>query len=86
MTRDASQFISLEARAGGKVTLGDNTTRKVVGAGIIGNSKKLMIENVFLVDGLKHNLLNISQLYNKGFIIQFFANSCIVSLSNNTIL
>ncbi|PKU84404.1 Retrovirus-related Pol polyprotein from transposon TNT 1-94 [Dendrobium catenatum] len=86
MTSDANQFVVLESRTGGKVTLGDNTTKKVVGAGIIGNSKNLMIENVLLVDGLKHKLLSISQLCDKGFIVQFFANSCITSLSNNTIL
>ncbi|KAI0499488.1 hypothetical protein KFK09_017692 [Dendrobium nobile] len=32
MTRDTAQFISLEAMSGGKVTLGDNITRKVVGS------------------------------------------------------
>ncbi|KAI0522554.1 hypothetical protein KFK09_004934 [Dendrobium nobile] len=52
-----------EFRTTGKVTLGDNTTRKVVGS-----------------DGLKHNLLSISQLCDKGFIVQFFANSCIKKL------
>ncbi|KAI0503952.1 hypothetical protein KFK09_014899 [Dendrobium nobile] len=35
MTGDANQFILLETRIGGKVTLGDNTTKKVVGVGII---------------------------------------------------
>ncbi|PKU78785.1 hypothetical protein MA16_Dca000128 [Dendrobium catenatum] len=62
MTGDANQFILLETRTGGKVTLGENTTMRVVGTGIIGNSKNLMIENVLLVDGLKYNLLSISQL------------------------
>ncbi|KAL0906404.1 hypothetical protein M5K25_024896 [Dendrobium thyrsiflorum] len=82
MIGDANQFISLEARAGGKVTLGDNTTRKVVGAGIIGNSKNLLIENVLLVDGLKYNLLSISQLCDKGYTINFLSASCIISLND----
>jgi len=69
MTGDANQFVLLEYKTRGKVTLGDNITRKVVGTGIIGNSKNLMIENILLLDGLKHNLLNISQLCVKGFII-----------------
>ncbi|KAI0508078.1 hypothetical protein KFK09_014212 [Dendrobium nobile] len=86
MIGDVNLFVVLESRTGGKVTLGDNTTKKVVGAGIIDNSKNLMIENVLLVDGLKHNLLSISQFCDNGFIVQFFANSCIVSLSNNIIL
>ncbi|KAI0519727.1 hypothetical protein KFK09_007186 [Dendrobium nobile] len=32
MTGDANQFVSLESMTGGKVTHGDNTTKKVVGA------------------------------------------------------
>ncbi|KAI0531013.1 hypothetical protein KFK09_000562 [Dendrobium nobile] len=32
MTGDTTQFITLEARSGAKVTFGDNTTRKVVGS------------------------------------------------------
>ncbi|KAI0488458.1 hypothetical protein KFK09_028290 [Dendrobium nobile] len=63
MTGDASQFVVLESRTGGKFTLGDNTTRKMVGA-----------------DGLKHNLLSISQFCDKGFIVQFFVDSCIKKL------
>ncbi|PKU78232.1 hypothetical protein MA16_Dca022008 [Dendrobium catenatum] len=60
MTENANQFILLEVRAGGKVTLGDNITMKVVGAGIVRNSKNLLIENILLVDELKYNLLSIS--------------------------
>jgi len=86
MTGDANQFILLEIMTGGKVTLGNNTTKNVVGLGIIGNSKNLLIENILLVDGLKQNLLSINQLYEKGFIIKFLANSCIMSLNNNTVL
>ncbi|KAI0524691.1 hypothetical protein KFK09_004073 [Dendrobium nobile] len=33
MTRDTTQFILLEARSGDKVTLGENTIRKVIGSG-----------------------------------------------------
>ncbi|PKU70499.1 hypothetical protein MA16_Dca025067 [Dendrobium catenatum] len=60
MTRDVNQFILLEDRAGGKVSLGDNITMKVVGTSVIKNSKNLLIENILLVDGLKYNLLSIS--------------------------
>ncbi|KAI0497222.1 hypothetical protein KFK09_020444 [Dendrobium nobile] len=40
MTGDASQFVVLESRTGGKVTLGDNTTRKVVGAASVNSVTK----------------------------------------------
>ncbi|KAI0497307.1 hypothetical protein KFK09_020530 [Dendrobium nobile] len=86
MTGDVNQFNSLEAIVGDKVALGDNTTRKVLGTGIIRHSKNLLIENILLVEGLKYNLLSISQLYDKGFIIKFLANTCIISLNNNIVL
>jgi len=79
MTRDMKKFILLETKIGGKVTLGDNTTMKVIGLGIVGNAKKFLIENVLLVDGLKHNLLSISQLCDKGFDIKFLSNKCLIS-------
>ena len=31
----------------------------------------ISFEKVAYVDGLKHNLLNISQLYDKGFLVFF---------------
>ena len=37
-----------------------------------------MIENVVLVDGLKHNLLSVSQLYDKDFNVIFDELACSV--------
>ena len=37
-----------------------------------------IIENVFLVDGLKHNLLSISQLCDKGNRVIFESSICLV--------
>jgi len=45
---------------------------------IIGNSSSPYIENVWLVDGLKHNLLSISQLYDNGYKVVVDKNNCIV--------
>ena len=86
MTGDTAQFITLEARSGGKVTLGDNTTKKVVGSGMIGNLKNFFIDNVLLVEGLKHNLLSISQLCDKGYNVKFLPTSCILSLNGKEVL
>ena len=47
-----------------------------MGEGNIGNQYKTQIENVLYVDGLKHNLLSISQLCDKGFKIEFNKNCC----------
>ena len=36
----------------------------------------LVLDNVFLVDGLKHNLISISQLRDMNYEIHFNASSC----------
>ena len=38
----------------------------------------LLIKSVLLVNGLKHNLLSISQLCDKGFKVIFEASHCII--------
>ncbi|KAI0494003.1 hypothetical protein KFK09_024134 [Dendrobium nobile] len=61
MTGDTTQFISLEARSGGKVTLGDNTTRKVVG---LEHKRKKNIALGYLVAYIlekKYNLVHPNQ-------------------------
>ena len=45
------------------VSFGDNKKGKIIGIGSIGISPNPSIENVLLVDGLKHS---ISQLCDKG--------------------
>ena len=62
MIKDEDQFISLEVKEGGMVTFGDNAKGKIVGISKVPISFFSCIENVLLVEGLKHNLLSISQL------------------------
>ncbi|PKA55082.1 hypothetical protein AXF42_Ash003719 [Apostasia shenzhenica] len=52
MTGDRSKFTNLEMKDGGFVTFGDNTKKKILGVGVIGNSTKFFINKVFLIDGL----------------------------------
>lgn len=79
MTGDESQFITLKAKDGGMVTFGDNGKGKIIGIGNIGITSSTFIENVLLVDGLKHNLLSISQLCDKGFKVSFESFLCIIT-------
>ena len=60
---------------GDTVTFGDDSKGKIVGIGNIKLGSSSMIENVALVDGLKHNLLSVSQLCDKGFNMIFDAVS-----------
>nr|KYP35464.1 hypothetical protein KK1_043494 [Cajanus cajan] len=71
MTGDPSKFSSQKLKNEGFVTYGDNNKGKILGHGNIDNSSLTLIENVLLVEGMKHNLLSISQLSDKGFKIEF---------------
>ncbi|MBJ4478300.1 GAG-pre-integrase domain-containing protein, partial [Salmonella enterica subsp. enterica serovar Typhimurium] len=83
MTGDPSQFSKLTSIDEGYVTFGDNNKGKIIGKGTIGNKSNFFIEDVLLVDGLKHNLLSISQLCDKGYIVKFESNACIIEKSHN---
>ena len=67
MTGDESKFAFLTKINGGYVTFGDNSKWRIIGQGNIGNDTSSPIESVLLVDGLKQNILSISQLCDKGF-------------------
>ena len=67
MIGNESKFAFLTKRKGGHVTFGDNAKGKIISQGNIGNSTSSLIKSVLLADGLKHNLLSISQLCDKGF-------------------
>ena len=78
MTEDKSKFAFLIKRKRGYVTFGNNAKWRIIGQGNIGNDTSFLIESVLLVDGLKHNLLSISQLCDKGFKVIFEASHCII--------
>ena len=78
MTRDESKFAFLTKRKGGYVTFGYNSKGRIIGQGNIGNGTSSLIESVLLVDGLKHNLLSIIQLCDKGFKVIFEASHYII--------
>ena len=87
ITRDEDQFISLEAKKEGMVTFGDNAKGKIIGIGKVPISSFSCIENVLLVEGLKHNLLSIDQLCDKNFNVSFKSSICYVAcpITNNVI-
>jgi len=83
MTSDASWFISISLKQDGHVTYSDNNTGKILGKGTIGNESSFLIHDVLCVEGLKHNLLNISQLCDRGYQVTFRTNSCEIHLPNS---
>lgn len=71
-------FIKFNEKESVHVTYGDNIRGTILGEGVAGNPSTITIECVILVKGLKHNLLNISELCKKGYSIIFYALSCLI--------
>ena len=87
MTGDKNLFMDLKPKNGGDVTFGDNSKGQIEGIGTIGNKSSIFIENVLLVNGLKHNLLSISQLCDKGFKVVFECMNChVIDVKTNKII
>ncbi|KAK8366904.1 hypothetical protein V6Z12_A02G149000 [Gossypium hirsutum] len=87
MTGDKGQFINLKPKSGGEVSFVDNSKELIKGIGSICKNSSIFIEHVLYVNGLKHNLLSISQLYDKGLNVIFESNGCkIIDIASNNIM
>ena len=82
MTGDKLKFLSLETYDGGTVTFDDNMKGEIIAKGKVWRSSSHVIDNVFLVENLKHNLLSISQFCDKGNSVNFTSERCIIYRSD----
>ena len=75
MTGNKSLLSEFEEKAGPSVSYGDGNIGQTLGYGkiIIGN---VIIEQVALVKGLKHNLLSVSQITDRGYHVIFYDSHC----------
>jgi len=78
MMGDKLNFLSLIASDGGSMAFGNGKSRAIVSIGKIGESPSHSIYNVYLVDGLQHNLLSVSQLGDKENLVVFSSKQCLV--------
>jgi len=76
MTGDKQSFLSFTKKEGGLVTFGNNEKSQIKGIGVIGKINSAKIENVRYVEGLKHNLISISQLCDSGLEVTFKPHTC----------
>lgn len=76
MTTNKRKFIKLEDWNGGLVRFGDNSSFKIKGKGTLSIDGKLNAHDVYYVEGLKHNLLSVSQMSNTGYKFTFDSTSC----------
>ena len=67
MTWDINNFATLSRyHEGGTVTFEDDSKGKIIGIGNINIGSSPLMEDVVLVDEVKHNILSISQLCDKS--------------------
>ena len=72
MTGDKSKFLTLSENKSGNVTFGNDAPGKIKGKGMVSLSNgKGKAQDVLFVDGLKHNLLSVSQVCDKGCEVFF---------------
>ena len=76
MTGDESLFQELNKNKSGNISFGDNSKGVIRGIGTIDNNSHTQIKNVLLIENLKYNLLNISQLCDKRYMVCFESNAC----------
>ena len=70
---------------GGTITFEDDSKGKIIGIDNIKIGSSSLIEDVDLVDELKHNLLSISQLCDKGIRVIFDDSTCdVLNKKSNT--
>ncbi|KAJ9702803.1 hypothetical protein PVL29_004509 [Vitis rotundifolia] len=76
MTGNKSLFTSFTEFDGGNVTFGDGNMARVKGKGTIYAPNIPNLEEVLYVEGLRSNLISISQMCENEFNVQFSQNLC----------
>jgi len=78
MTGDKKKFKNFKRKEQGFVTYGDNNKGKILGMGDVSGGNTLEIKDVLYVEGLKYNLLSISQLCDKGLKVISESDYCTI--------
>ena len=87
MMENHTLLCTLNSKEDGITTFGDNANGKIVEIENVGNPKNPSIENVLFVDGIKHNLISIRQLCDKGYRVIFGKKDCsIVDFVSNALI
>lgn len=76
MTGEEQKLLSLTPLKRGIVSFENGKKGTVIGIEKIGRTEAKASEEVYHVDGLKYNLLSISQLYDKGSKVTFTSVGC----------
>jgi predicted mannosyl-3-phosphoglycerate phosphatase (HAD superfamily) len=82
MTGDKTLLKDIQMARGGRLTFGDRSHAKVIGNGHIDIPGIEVSQKALYVEGLKANLLSISQLCDDDMVVQFSKNECNIFDSN----
>ena len=77
MTGDISLLLELEKYNGGYVNFAGAKGGKITGRGIVTNGK-ITLDKVNYVEELKHNLMSVSQVCDKGHSVIFTKSEALV--------
>jgi len=84
MTGDKRRFEKLEQHERGSVKFGNNDGAKIIGRGTVKiNDGKIRSEEVLFVIGLKHSLLSVSQICDRGHDVTFKKHGFEIRRANN---
>ena len=86
MIGDMRKFVKFRNHDGGIVRVGNNVAYHIIGIGSITLDGKTYIDGVYFVDGLKHNLLSVGQLMEKGYQVQFSNDTFIIKNKEGKLL
>jgi hypothetical protein len=83
MTGEKSKFMSLKESKSGNVTFGNDNLGKIRGKGLVSLSNgRGKAQDVLFFDGLKNNLLSVSQVCDKGCEVTFTSKDCKIKRVN----
>ena len=86
MTGNKALLSDFKEKAGPKVSYGDGNIGRTLGYGNI-NLVSVIISNVALVSGLKHDLLSVSQICDRGYHVDFHTEHCeVISKSTGKVV
>ena len=83
MTGESFMFLDLKPVEGRVVPFGGMGKGKITSIGKVGIPSLASIHNVLYVEGLRCNLLSISQFCNNGYIVSFNKDTCIVKTKDD---
>jgi hypothetical protein len=77
MTCDKDMFVTIKKERDGSIAFGNDNSTKIIGKGTVKlGSKDVMVENVLLVENMKHNMLSVSKMCDQGHTLLFNSKKC----------